>query len=123
MDRARATLDQGLTEQVSVEYGGRFAIDFEYEDWASPYRETLHAAYLDLIEQAIRAESSAGRFEHAANLARRALDIDPEASSIEGALLLLYRSIGSHAAAAEQLSHYASGDEVEVPGSAIESDR
>ena len=44
---------------------GRFAIDFEYEDWASPYRETLHAAYLDVVEQAIKAESAAGRFEHA----------------------------------------------------------
>ena len=24
----------------------RFASDFSYEDWASPYRDTLHAAFL-----------------------------------------------------------------------------
>jgi DNA-binding SARP family transcriptional activator len=111
VDRARGTLDEQLTEQLSLAYRGRFAIDFEYEDWASPYRETLHAAYLDVIEQAMRTESAAGRYHHAASLARRALDVDPEASSIERALLLLYRYTGSHSAAAEQLSHYASAEE------------
>jgi DNA-binding SARP family transcriptional activator len=114
VDRARATLDRELTEQLSQAYRGRFAIDFEYEDWASPYRETLHAAYLDVIEQTMRAESTAGRYDHAASLARRALDVDPEASSIERALLLLYRFTGSHSAAAEQLSHYTSEDEDQV---------
>ena len=116
------TLDQDLTDQLSLAYRGRFAIDFEYEDWASPYRETLHAAYLDVVEQAVRAESNAGRFEHAAVLARRALDVDPDAVSIERALLLLYRSTGSHSAAAEQLSHYASEaeDELVAPPNALD---
>ena len=114
VERARATLDQDLTDELSVSYKGRFAIDFEYEDWASPYRETLHAAYLDVIEQAMRAETTAGRFDHAASLARRALDIDPDAASIEHALLLLYRLTGSHSAAAEQLSHYSADDEDEA---------
>ena len=115
VERARATLDQDLTEELSSSYLGRFAIDFEYEDWASPYRETLHAAYLDVVEQAMRADSSAGRFGHAEGLARRALEVDPEANSIEHALLLLYRITGSHAAAAEQQSHYAADDEGELP--------
>jgi DNA-binding SARP family transcriptional activator len=114
VERARANLDQDLTDQLSSAYRGRFAIDFEYEDWASPYRETLHAAYLDVVEQAIRTESAAGRFDRAALLARRALDVDPEATSIERALLLRYRVTGSHSAAAEQLSHYASDDESDV---------
>ncbi len=114
-ERARLSLDQDLTDQLSVAYCGRFAVDFEYEDWASPYRETLHAAYLDVVEQAIRAETAAGRFEHASSLARRALDVDPEASSIEHALLSVYRITGSHAAAAEQLSHYAAESDGEGP--------
>ena len=101
-ERARASLEEGLIGELGSAYTGRFAIDFEYEDWASPYRETLHAAYLDVMEQAVRTEFAAGRFEHAASLARRVLDVDPEAASIEHALLLLYRITGSHAAAAEQ---------------------
>jgi DNA-binding SARP family transcriptional activator len=108
LEHARNTLDADETEQVSTSYSGRFAIDFEYEDWASPYRETLHASYLDVIEQAIRADSDAGRFDRAARLVRRAMAVDAEAASLEVALLRLYRQSGSHAAAAEQYSHYAS---------------
>ena len=32
---------------------GRFALDFEYEDWAAPYRDTLHASYLQVVECAL----------------------------------------------------------------------
>jgi len=116
IERARATLDEDLIDQLSLAYKDRFAIDFEYEDWASPFRETLHAAYLDVIEQAIRADSTAGRFDRAARLARRALDVDPDATSIEHALLLVYGGAGSHPAAAEQLSHYASSDDDDAEG-------
>jgi DNA-binding SARP family transcriptional activator len=116
IERARATLDEDLIDQLSLAYKDRFAIDFEYEDWASPFRETLHAAYLDVIEQAIRADSTAGRFDRAARLARRALDVDPDATSIEHALLLVYGGAGSHSAAAEQLSHYASSDDDDAEG-------
>jgi ATP/maltotriose-dependent transcriptional regulator MalT/DNA-binding SARP family transcriptional activator len=113
LEQARNTLDPDEIEQVSKSYSGRFAVDFEYEDWASPYRETLHALYLDVIEQALRADSDAGRFDRAGKLARRAMAIDAEAASLEVALLRLYRQTGSHAAAAEQYSHYsaASRDE------------
>lgn len=109
-DQARPTLDRELVERLAQSYRGRFAIDFEYEDWASPYRETLHAAYLDVIEQAVRASFDAGEFEHAGWLARTAIDVDPEAESLEAALLRVYRNAGSHAAAAEQYSHYSSAE-------------
>jgi ATP/maltotriose-dependent transcriptional regulator MalT/DNA-binding SARP family transcriptional activator len=118
IDRARVGLDPGTIERLSRAYTGRFAIDFEYDDWASPFRETLHAGYLDVIEQAIRADTRSGHFDRASLLARRALAIDPEADSVEVALLRIYSNAGSHSAAAEQYSHYAAlgaEDGLDVP--------
>jgi DNA-binding SARP family transcriptional activator len=107
LERARSSLEPDEIDQVVRAYSGRFAIDFEYEEWASPFRETLHASFLDAIEQALRVESDAGRFDRAAKLARGAMALDSEAVALEVALLRLYRQTGSHSAAAEQYSHYA----------------
>jgi DNA-binding SARP family transcriptional activator len=121
IDEARIGLPPDSVERLSVAYSGRFAIDFEYDDWASPFRETLHAGYLDVIEQAIRADARSGHFDRASRLARRALSVDPEADSVEVALLQIYKNAGSHSAAAEQYSHYAAvsrdegGDEPTLP--------
>ena len=40
-------------ELVSRRYRGQFALDFEYEEWASGYRDNLHASYLEVIERAV----------------------------------------------------------------------
>jgi len=107
LEAARRTLDPDTIERINESYVGRFAIDFEYDEWASPFRETLHAAYLDVVEQAIRVDINVGMFDRAALVAQRAIQIDPEAAELEAVLLHLYRRTGSHAAAAEQYSHYA----------------
>jgi len=39
---------------MAIEYRGRFALDFSYEDWAASYRESLHAQYLEVMERADR---------------------------------------------------------------------
>ena len=39
-----------------------------------------------------------------------AIDVDPEAEPLEAALLRIYRTAGSHAAAAEQYSHYSAAE-------------
>ena len=83
-------------------YRGRFALDFEYEEWASPYRDWLHAAYLEIVERAVLADLESGHFDRGIAIARRALDVDPSAESVEVSLLRLYRASGAHAAAAEQ---------------------
>jgi DNA-binding SARP family transcriptional activator len=93
---------------LSHQYIGRFALDFAYEDWAVSYRDGLHAAYLQIIENAVMADTESGHFERGIQLARRALAIDPEAEPLEAFLLRLYRLSGAHAAAAEQYVHYAS---------------
>ncbi len=68
----------------------------------------MHAAYLEIIEKAVGSDTSSGAFDRAIRLARRAMEIDPEAEEIELSLLRLYRRTGAHAAAAEQYLHYAS---------------
>ena len=87
---------------------GRFALDFEYEEWATPYRDWLHASYLEVVERAVTSDLETGHFERGIRLARRVLDVDPGAEHVEVSLLRLYRASGAHAAAAEQYAHYAS---------------
>jgi LuxR family maltose regulon positive regulatory protein len=94
-------------ERLVETYRGRFALDFEYEEWASGPRDHLHAAYLEIVERAVVDDIAAGHFDRAIRVARRVLDVDPSADQIEVALLRLYRSTGAHAAAAEQYAHYA----------------
>jgi DNA-binding SARP family transcriptional activator len=89
-------------------YHGRFALDFEYEEWAEPYRDWLHASYLEIVERAVTDDIETGHFDRGISLARRVLDVDPTAEHVEVSLLRLYRASGAHAAAAEQYSHYAS---------------
>jgi len=94
-------------DALSEAYRGRFALDFAYEEWAAPLRDSMHAAYLEIMERAIAADTHAGAFDRAITLARRAMEADPDAEQIELSLLLLYRRTGAHSAAAEQYAHYA----------------
>ena len=104
-------------------YHGRFALDFEYEEWAGPYRDWLHASYLEIVERALNADIETGHFDRGISLARRVLDIDPAAEHVEVSLLRLYRASGAHAAAAEQYAHYANAmrDQLGVEPPPLES--
>jgi DNA-binding SARP family transcriptional activator len=93
--------------ELATTYQGLFALDFTYEEWAAEYRTSLHSRYLQIIERAVASDTVSGHFERGIGLARRALDMTPEADQIELSLLRLYRLNGSHAAAAEQYAHYA----------------
>jgi DNA-binding SARP family transcriptional activator/tetratricopeptide (TPR) repeat protein len=94
-------------ERLTLLYRGRFALDFEYEEWASAYRDSVHAAYLEIVERSVLDDFSSGHYDRGIRVARRALDVDASAEQIEVALLRLYRVSGAHAAAAEQYAHYA----------------
>jgi len=97
----------GDVERLVNEYRGRFALDFEYEEWAGSYRDSLHAAYLEIVERAVAEDAAGGHFDRGIKVARRALEVDPSAEQIEVSLLRMYRATGAHAAAAEQYAHYA----------------
>jgi ATP/maltotriose-dependent transcriptional regulator MalT/DNA-binding SARP family transcriptional activator len=99
--------DPSAISRLVDEYSGRFALDFEYEEWAAPYRDWLHASYLEIVERAVTSDIETGHFERGIYLARRVLDVDPAAEQVEVSLLRLYRASGAHAAAAEQYGHYA----------------
>ncbi len=94
-------------EQLSVDYIAPFALDFAYEEWAGDYRSSLHSSYLQVIEKAVTVDTASGHFDRGINLARRALDLSPDADQVELSLLRMLQLNGSHAAAAEQYSHYA----------------
>ncbi len=88
-------------------YRGRFALDFEYEEWTGAYRDNLHAAYLEVVERSVQDDFTNGHFDRGIGIARRALEVDPTAEQIEVSLLRLYKATGAHSAAAEQYAHYA----------------
>ncbi len=92
---------------LATEYSGRFALDFAYEEWAAAYRDTLHAAYLRVMERAVRIDLDTGHIGRGTFLAERAAEADPESEEIQAALVRLYRYSGAHSAAAEQYDHYA----------------
>jgi DNA-binding SARP family transcriptional activator len=107
LDSGASTPDPGMVNALSMEYRGPFALDFAYEEWASPHRESLHARYLLVMERAIQADIGAGHLDRAMLLSRRLLDVDPQVDEVERTLLRLYQAAGAHAAAAEQYTHYA----------------
>src|SRR4051794_5937991 len=96
-----------LIEEMVTNYQGKFALDFVYEDWSQTYRDTLHAAYLGIVERAASRDLVTGRSDRAMFVLKRAISIDPDADSLELTLLRAYRDTGSRAAAAEQYEHYA----------------
>lgn len=92
---------------LAEHYVGRFALDFEYEDWATTHRDYLHVRYLEAMESAIVRFSATGDYPNALAVAHRVLEVDPAAEGIERTAIRLYRSMGAFAAAAEQYAHYA----------------
>jgi two-component SAPR family response regulator len=96
-------------ERVSEVYVGRFALDFAYEEWAAPLRDSMHARYLEIVERAVSHDADAGQIDRAIRLAQRALDVDPQLDEVEKTVIRLYTVAGAHAAAAEQYGHYSHG--------------
>jgi DNA-binding SARP family transcriptional activator len=99
--------DPELVNQLSGAYSGRFASDFAYDEWAVDFRDWLHVAYLQIIEDAIASDIAAGKFNRGVGLARRALEMEPRLESLGLSLLRLLKGTGAHAAAAEQYTRYA----------------
>jgi ATP/maltotriose-dependent transcriptional regulator MalT/DNA-binding SARP family transcriptional activator len=107
IDSIGADLDPATVARLSDLYTDRFALDFAYEEWAVPFRTSLHVGYLQIVEAAVGRDMASGHEDRAIELARRALDRDPGVESLELALVRLYRTTGAHSAAAEQYEHYA----------------
>ena len=91
---------------LAIEYIGKFALDFLYEDWSVDFRDWLHVAYLRVIESADqRSTSTIGSFDagvaHSAeSVSRSTRDMTNSSSPC----FRLLRNSGAHSAAAEQFA-------------------
>jgi DNA-binding SARP family transcriptional activator len=103
----RIDADSSSLVELLELYRGRFALDFAYEDWATDYRDHLHAAVLAAAESGMAKMMIAGEFDRAIQTGHRVIAVAPEADAIELLLLRAYKLSGRHAAAAEQYAHYA----------------
>ncbi len=104
---ARDWTAERLNELVSA-YRGRFAADFAYEEWASSFRDRLHALYLGAVEPAVAGISGSEDVRWRLWVGQQVLLVDPDADTIEAQVIGLYRSIAATSAAREQYAHYAS---------------
>jgi DNA-binding SARP family transcriptional activator len=102
------TGDEAALDRLARLYRGTYALDFAYEDWATTYRDNLHAAVLASVEVGVRRAVMGGDLERAIRLAQDVLAVDPTADAVELELLRAYKVGGRYAAAAEQYAHYAS---------------
>ncbi|MBA2571382.1 MAG: winged helix-turn-helix domain-containing protein [Chloroflexi bacterium] len=88
-------------------YHGRFAPEFEYEEWSLAWRDQLHATYLAVVQALTRHLVAAGNLEGALRECQQALTVDPSSLDIEMQLIWLYGAIGTPAAAMRQYDHFA----------------
>jgi DNA-binding SARP family transcriptional activator len=107
--QAPADPDPDAAVALAQEYRGKFALDFAYEEWAGAFRDGLHAAYLRVMESAVRLDIDMGNYSRGVLLAERAYEIEPDSEELQVALIRIYRLAGAHAAAAERYAHYAKG--------------
>jgi ATP/maltotriose-dependent transcriptional regulator MalT/DNA-binding SARP family transcriptional activator len=101
------TREDSLVRELSATYGGKFALDFSYEDWSVDFRDWLHVAYLRAIEAQIKKDIDDGNFDAGVAITRRALELDARQEDLELSLFRLLRNSGAHSAAAEQFARYA----------------
>ena len=93
--------------EIVANYRGRFAADFAYDEWASPLRDRLHALYLGVMEQAVAGKIGQRDARWRLWVGQQAIQVDPDADSIEALVIGLYRAVDATSAAREQYAHYA----------------
>ncbi len=92
-------------------YGGRFAPEFEYEEWADGWRARVHSTFLELANTTIENLVRQADVQTAVGVAAHALEVDPDASDIERRLVWLYGQSGQQSAARVQHAHLTKRDE------------
>lgn len=103
----RGSFSSGSGLALLRSYRGRFAPEFEYEEWAISWRERVHSVFLLIVHETERALADAGDNGLAVEMLLQALAIDPDALEVEATLVRALRRLGAEAAASEQYAHYA----------------
>jgi DNA-binding SARP family transcriptional activator len=88
-------------------YTGRFAPEFEYEDWAEDWRTLVHAQFLRLCHATAAALLASGRVQSAIDVLTRAVELDPLAFSIRASLVRALWQVGAVDAASDHYRQYA----------------
>jgi len=101
----RSGLDLAAISDVLLAYEGRFAPEFEYEEWAMSWRSRLHTAFLELSSRAVARAIDAGELALARDVAVHALGIDSDNPELERTLVWLLWQLGARAAAMAQYQH------------------
>jgi two-component SAPR family response regulator len=88
-------------------YLGRFAPEFEYDDWAEDWRTLVHATYLHLAQSTADGLVDQGRDHEAIQLLTRAVELDGRALELMGRLVRLHHRLGATDAASTTYRRYA----------------
>jgi LuxR family maltose regulon positive regulatory protein len=87
-------------------YTGRFAPEFEYEEWAADWRALVHTTFLHLAHATASALSAEGRPARSAEILTRALEVDPTAFNMHVSLVRILAMLGGKDAAAQQYRRF-----------------
>jgi DNA-binding SARP family transcriptional activator len=101
---ARAVLD------LMDRYGGQFCPEFEYEEWALPWRTRVHTTFLNYAHTASLSLIGRGDIQGARDVALRALTVDPTAADLERVVIWTYWRLGNTSAAIAQYQFLAARD-------------
>jgi DNA-binding SARP family transcriptional activator len=88
-------------------YRGRFAPEFEYEEWAESWRTALHGTYLHLAHRTATELGRSGRLWEATEVLTPVVSIDPLAFDLRATLIGYLAAVGSVDAAMAHYKNYA----------------
>jgi len=95
-------------------YRGRFAPEFEYEDWAQDWRTLVHAQFLRLCQATAAALLKSGQLQTAIDVLSQAVELDPLAFEARRTLIYVLFKAGAADAAADHYRHYAAAMQREL---------
>lgn len=81
---------RALLEEAEAAYGGEFLEEDAFADWATPLRERVRSAYVDLLRALARTEQESDRFH------LRLLAVDPFDEDVHLDLVRMLSSTGRH---------------------------
>jgi DNA-binding SARP family transcriptional activator len=90
-----------------MSYPGRFAMEFEYEEWAEAWRDLVHGSFLKLAEATSLDHMRAQHFSEGAAVLGHALSIDPNAVDLIGVMAVAHYLDSARAAADSAYSRFA----------------
>jgi len=83
MQLLRGPFDPAGAVMLLRGYAGKFAPEFEYEDWASAWRDRVHAAFLHVAELTSSSLIASSEYHAATELAQQTLGVDSDAHEVE----------------------------------------